>query len=45
MSGVDLDEEAEDAEALAEMERSEEAGNENDAAEEDEVSQQKYFSF
>ncbi|XP_053192664.1 adenylate kinase 9 [Scomber japonicus] len=36
VTGVDLDEETEDTEALAELERAEEASNDNDTAEEDE---------
>lgn len=42
MSAVDLDEETEDMEALAELERADEGSNDNDAAEEeDEVSKQR----
>lgn len=41
---MDLDEEAEDIEALAELERAEEGSSDNDAAEEeDEVSKQRSF--
>lgn len=44
LSAVDLDEEAEDIEALAELERAEEGSSDNDAAEEeDEVSKQRSF--
>lgn len=38
---MDLDEEAEDADALAELERAEEGSSNDDAAEEDEVSERK----
>ncbi len=42
LSAVDLDEETEDMEALAELERAEEGSSDNDAAEEeDEVSKQR----
>lgn len=42
MSAVDLDEETEDMEALAELERAEEGSSDNDATEEeDEVSKQR----
>ncbi len=41
---VDLDEEAEDTEALAELERAEEGNSDNDAAEdEEEVSEQVFL--
>lgn len=44
---MDLDEEAEDIEALAELERAEEASSDNEAAEEEEneVSKQRPFHF
>lgn len=38
LSATDLDKEAEDMEALAELERAEEGSSDNDAAEEEEVS-------
>lgn len=38
LSAMDLEEEAEDMEALAELERAEEGSSDHDAAEEEEVS-------
>lgn len=44
MSAVDLDEETEDMDALAELERADEGSSDNDTVEEeDEVSEQKVF--